>query len=227
MVSVGFKAEKALMKKIKSKAKGAEKAEKATIGDFRSRAPAWVSAEVVKTYNIKKSEITPERGKTGEVKAGEVRLKGKTVGSAALIYKGCPLTPARFGMTPKVPKPSYTLKVEILKGQKKTLGKVKKLTKKQQKNIGRNLVKQGTQNSPRSPIMLMPTGAKSKDKVQFIPLRRVRQVTRGVKGAWEKPATLSMPQMITNPKVAERINAKINEEMTKRLTHNMGRYMGK
>ena len=33
--------------------------------------------------------------------------------------------------------------------------------------------------------------------------------------------------MITNPKVAERINAKINEGMAKRLTHNMGRYMGK
>lgn len=39
--------------------------------------------------------------------------------------------------------------------------------------------------------------------------------------------TLSVPQMITNEKVSEGIYSRINEEMGKRLAHNMERIMKK
>lgn len=41
----------------------------------------------------------------------------------------------------------------------------------------------------------------------------------------ESVKTLSLPQMIDNPNVREQIEDKVNEELAKRLEHNISRFM--
>lgn len=186
-----------------------------TIKDFRQRAPSWVSQEVVKEYNIKKSEISPAKGGSNEKKAGSVQTKGETIASAALVYKGRVLTPTHFGMTPKAPKQSYTLKAQVIKGEKKTWSKVKKLSKKQRKNIGRNFTHQSTKTSSKSPIMLMHTGNKQPGGTNYIPFQRQSKNRNDLKAV----KTLSMPQMVSNEKVEKNIANAINENLGKRFEH--------
>lgn len=104
------------------KGKG-EKVVSRTVGDFKKRAPGWVSQEVVKEYNIKKKEISSSN--KGTRKAGSIRVAGVKLDEIALVYRGKLLTPVHFGMTPKL-RPAngkrYTVKATIRKGQKKSLG---------------------------------------------------------------------------------------------------------
>ena len=119
------------------------------MSDIRKRAPGWIAAEVVQIYGIKKTDITSQT-------AGKVKVTGEKVYDAKIIYNGRMLTPTHFGMTPKAPGANaYTLKASIIKGQKKTLGKVKKLTKKQRAQLGKNFTRSGSRSSQKSPIMLM------------------------------------------------------------------------
>lgn len=209
-----------LNSRLKKDLKAAERAVNGIIGDFKRRAPGWIAAEAAKAYNIKKTEIRPS-GNFGRAPTGNICTRGNKLKNVALVYKGGPLSPVHFGTTPKVPKASYTLKTEILKGQKKTLGKIKKLTKKQRKNIGRNFTHQGKQNSPKSPIMLMSTGAKSggEDKVKYIPFQRQSQRRNNL----EAVKTLSMPQMLTNPKVEKGIESTLSKNISKRMYHYLNR----
>ena len=132
---VGIVNLKELTKQIKNLDKASEKVLNATVRDFKRNAPGWVAQAVVKEYNIAAKEIKPAKKGWKYFKTGSLQVKGDTVASVAIEYMGRRLTPARFGMTPKAPKPgsAYTLKAQIKKGEKKTLGKVKKLTKKQRK----------------------------------------------------------------------------------------------
>ena len=200
-------------RRLRQMNENAERVVELTLKDYKSRAPSWVAQEVTKEYNIKKSEIKPGSGG-----AGSVRAQGDTIGTASLVYKGRVLTPIHFGMTPKVPKAggTYTIKVQIKKGQKKTLGKNKKLTKRQRQNIGRNFRRQGTRNSPQSPVMLLSNGGGG-----YIPFQRKSQRRNDLKAV----RTLSMPQMVSNEKVNETIHKRINEELGKKLDHHMQRLM--
>lgn len=205
---------------MKSMQTAPEKVVEVTVKDFKSRAPGWVATEVAKHYNVKKSEIAPAKYTKSPI--GNVKVKGKTLNSVGLIYKGRVLTPVRFSMKPLAPTGgAYTLKATFVKGERKTLGKVKKLTKKQQKNVGKNFTQQGTQNSPRSPIMLMGTGNKKVGGTDYIPFQRVSKDRNDIKAI----KTLSMPQMVSNPQVEEKIYAAISEKLGKRLNHHVDRYM--
>lgn len=105
------------------------KAVKATVRDVKSRAPGWIAQEVTQVYNIKKSEITPFSGKGAKPKkmAGSIQVRGETIEEMTITYSGRLLTPAHFGMTPKTPPAgkSYTLKMQVVKGQKKVIGRYK------------------------------------------------------------------------------------------------------
>ena len=83
-------------------------------------------------YGVDKKEVTGN-------KLGSMRISGSTMQDLRFTYKGRRLTPTHFKMSPKYPTGgAYTLKATILRGQRSTLGKVKKLTKKQRKALGRN-----------------------------------------------------------------------------------------
>lgn len=211
---------KQINKDLEHMKKAPKKVVERTLNDFRKRAPGWVADDVRKVYNIKKSEITiAKKGKA----AGSIKAVGETIGSVGIVYKGRLLTPVHFSMSPAAPKQTYTLKAQFMKGQKKTLGKVKKLTKKQRANVARNLNKQGTQSSKKSPIMLMHTGNTKVDGVNYIPFQRVSKNRKDVKVI----KTLSVPQMVTNPRVETAIYYDINEKLGKRFDHYVDMYVGK
>lgn len=176
---------------------------KRTLSDAKKRGPAWVSAEVSKVYGIKKAEINNG--------AGTVKVEGDAVSSLRLRYTGRVLTPTHFSMSPKAPKDgggAYTLKATILKGQRTTLGKVKR---NKMKNRAGNFRRENPQKSAHSPIMLMRTGS------TYIPFQRKSTRRSDV----EAIKTVSVPQMVSNEKVAPNIAKSINENLDKRLDHYM------
>lgn len=199
---------------IKQQLEEMKKAPKAVMNamtsDAKKRVPGWVATEVAKVYGVKKGEITGG-------KLGTVKVKGESFDQVKIEYSGRVLTPTHFGMKPTSPNGgSYTLKATIIKGQRVTLGKVKKLTKKQRAAMGKNFRRQGSQTSDHSPVMLMRTGS------TYIPFQRKSFDRKDV----EAIKTLSMPQTISSDRAQEGIQNAINEGLVKRLDHHMKRYMG-
>ncbi|WP_455506444.1 serine/arginine repetitive matrix protein 2 [Gemmiger formicilis] len=191
------------------------KAVKNTVKDVKARAPGWIAAEVVQVYNIKKSEITPASGKGSKPKkmAGSVRITGETIEEIAITYEGRMLTPVHFGLTPKSPPAgkSYTLKMQVVKGQKKVIGRYK------------NTRTPGGPFSERSHNILMGTGSAKADGVSWIPFQRMSRERTDLK----KFTATSVPQMITSELTSERIMTKLQEETAKRLQHNLDRALGR
>ena len=103
------------------------KAVKATVRDVKARAPSWIAQEVTSVYNIKKGEITPSGKNSSKPKkmASSVSVSGETIEELTITYSGRLLTPVHFGMTPKTAPPgkSYTLRMQVVKGQKKVIGR--------------------------------------------------------------------------------------------------------
>lgn len=188
-----------------------EKVMKRIVSDARTRVPGWVATEVTKVYNIKKSEVTPSKVGKATKQAGHIRVTGDTIDSMQIVYTGRVLTPTHFGMTPKTPRETYTLKAEIVKGQKSILGQKKKLTKKQRAELGKNFRRQGRRTSPNSPIMLMPTGS------TYIPFQRKSVDRKDV----EAIKTISMPQMVSSERTSENIERAITEGLQKRVAQHM------
>lgn len=183
-----------------------------TLSDVRKRAPGWIAAEVAKEYGIKKKEV-------GDGKTSSLKIEGKKLPDVRLKYSGRVLTPTHFNMTPKAPKAggSYTLKATIIKGKRSTLGKVKKLTKKQRAALGKNFRREGTRSSDHSPIMLMSTGNTKAKGTNYIPFQRKSTRRSDV----EAIKTLSVPQMIDSERTAPGITKALNDNLGKRLDHHM------
>ena len=179
--------------------------------DAKKRVPGWIAAEVTKVYGVKKGEITRE-------KIGKVKPEGTSFKEARIVYTGRVLTPTHFNMSPKVPNPGggYTLKATIVKGQRTTLGKVKKLTKKQRSVLAKNFTGEGTQRSDHSPIMLMRANGG-----QYLPFQRKSTRRKDI----EAIKTISLPQMVSSPRTEEGIQRAISEGLEKRLEHHMKRFM--
>lgn len=210
---LNFKGYKKVAKQLSKLHKDSEKVVQNTVKDFKARAPGWISQEVTAVYNIKKSDLS-KAFKVSKGAVGKVSIRGTKVDNIALVYSGRLLTPVHFGMTPKVPPKgrSYTLKAEIYKGKKQVIGRYNK------KKI------RGGPYSKRSHNILMPTGAKSEDKVPFIPFQRIGT---GPSKVVEKFTTLSIPQMIKNEKVYAAIQKRIDEGMQTRLQHHLDRALAK
>ena len=177
------------------------------LSDSKKLVPGWIATEAVKRYNLPKSEFTGG-------KLGKVKVRGDSIESTEIVYTGRLLTPTHFAMKPLEPTGgNYTLKATILKGQRKTLGKVKKLTKKQKAALAKNLTRSGTQNSDHSPIMLMNI------KGNYLPAQRKSQNRKDI----EVIKTVSLPQMVSHdghtlkPEIAEVVNTKLK----KRLDHHL------
>lgn len=205
---------KALKKQIEDMKKAPRQVLKALTSDAIKRVPGWVTTEVTKVYGVKKGEIT---GK----KIGTVQVKGESFDQVKVIYKGRVLTPTHFSMSPTAPKPdrgSYTLKATVIKGERKELGKVKKLTKKQRAAMAKNFTRSGTQTSDHSPIMLMRANGG-----HYLPFQRKSTNRKDI----EAIKTVSLPQMVSSERTEAGIQTAINDGLQKRLDHHMKRYMGK
>ena len=205
-----------LKKQIKALEKAPAKVMTSLTSEAKKRVPGWVASEVTKEYGIKKSEITGQ-------KVGSVRAEGNKVSEVRVVYKGRALTPTHFNMSPQSPNPggAYTLKASIVKGQRSTLGKIKKLTKKQRAALGSNFTRSGSRQSNHSPIMLMHTGNTKEGGTNYIPFQR-KSVNRNDVAAIK---TISLPQMVSSKRAEEGIQRAISEGLGKRLDHYMNRYM--
>lgn len=181
------------------------KAVKATVRDVKARAPSWIAQEVTSVYNIKKGEITPS-GKNSSV-------SGETIEELTITYSGRMLTPVHFGMTPKTAPPgkSYTLRMQVVKGQKKVIGRYL------------NTRTPGGPYSERSHNILMGTGNTKAGGVSAIPFQRMSRTRTDIK----KFTTISVPSMITSERTNEKIMTRLQEETAKRLQHNLDRALGK
>lgn len=200
-----------IKKKIDNMQKAPKKVLDSLTSEAKKRVPGWVATEVTKVYGVKKGEITGQ-------KIGKVTPAGNSFKEVRVVYTGRVLTPTHFNMSPKAPNTSgaYTLKATILKGQRKTLGKVKKLSKKQRADLAKNFTRSGTRTSDHSPIMLMPTGS------TYIPFQRKSVNRKDV----EAIKTISLPQMVSSERTQDGIQKAISDNMGKRLEHYMDRYMG-
>ena len=203
-----------LQKHLEEMKKAPKAVMQAMTSDAKKRVPGWVATEVTKVYGVKKTEIT---GK----KIGSVRSEGKSFDKVKIKYTGRVLTPTHFNMKPAAPKEGgggYTLKASIIKGERVTLGKVKKLTKKQRAALAKNFTRSGTRKSDHSPVMLMRANGG-----QFLPFQRKSFDRKNI----EAIKTVSLPQMVSSERTKDNIQAAINDGLAKRLDHHMQRYMGK
>ena len=221
--SAGIRGFDDVIAELKAIEKNAQTVCKRTVSDVATRAPGWIAQGVVDRYAIKKNSITGQKVGSVDVKTTATNGVAYHGFRATITYTGRRLTPARFTMKPAAPPPGragYTLKAEIRKGQSKQLGKVKKLTRKQWYNIGRNFTHQGTRNSPVSPWMLQPTGNKRADGIPYIPFQRVKQPGNMT----EVMRTISLPQMVTQGKngpMHPEVEKHVMEGLEKRLENHL------
>ena len=203
---------KLLKKKIDDMQQAPQKVMKSLTAEAKKRVPGWVASEVTKQYGVKKGEITGQ-------KIGKVKAEGDSFKEVRIVYTGRLLTPTHFNMSPKAPNPGggYTLKATIVKGERKTLGKVKKMTKKQRAALAKNFTGAGTRKSDHSPIMLMRANGG-----HYLPFQRKSTNRKDI----DAVKTISLPQMVSSPRTEEGIQRAINEGLEKRLAHHMNRYMG-
>ncbi len=203
---------KLIKKRIDAMQKAPAKVMSSITNEAKKRVPGWVATEVAKEYGVKKSEITGQ-------KIGKVTPQGSNFKEVRVVYTGRALTHTHFNMSPKAPNPggAYTLKATIVKGQRTTLGKVKKLTKKQRAALGKNFTGTGTRTSDHSPIMLMRANGG-----HYLPFQRVSHDRADV----VVRKAISLPQMVSSKRTEEGIQKAISENLGKRLDHYLDRYMG-
>ena len=157
---------------------------KRTMSDARKRGPGWIAQGVAEEYKVTRKAVA-----SGDL--GRLSVKGN-MKHLQLKYSGQRIDLTEFNLTPKTPKATYTLKAEVKRGEKVAINKVKKPTKKQRKNIGRNFRRQGTRNSTSSPVMLMKMG----NQRNYHPFQRISQNRTDL---WWRKA-IALPQMVTEGK---------------------------
>lgn len=203
----------ALNHQINALTQSSERVLQQTLGEAKQRIPGWVATEVARHYGVSKSEVANQQ-------LGTMRIQGSSLRTLQFIYRGRMLTHTHFKLTPTAPTGgTYTLKATIVKGQRSVLGKVKKPTKKQRKNIGKNFRRQGTQSSDHSPIMLMSTGSQREGRTDYIPFQRVSPNRKDVVAR----KAISLPQMVTSERVTPDLLSAIDEKLGKRFEHYLRR----
>lgn len=172
---------KAVQKELEAINKKADTFMQRCMSDARKRGPGWIAQGVAEEYKVTRKAVT-----SGDL--GRVKVKGD-IKHLQLKYSGQRIDLTQFNLTPKAPKATYTLKAEVKRGEKVAISKVKKPTKKQRRNIGRNFTRQGTRNSPASPVMLM----RMPNQTNYHPFQRVSQNRTDL----SLRKTIALPQMVT------------------------------
>lgn len=200
-----------LREQLQGMDEAAERAVKRTVSDFKSRAPGWISTAVTERYGIKKKEV--KDAITGTKKIGKVNIGGVAVDNVAIEYSGRPLTPTHFKMKPS---------------------RVPAKREKEYRRVPGAGVGQGGSDvamvKPPAPYSVTAEIIKGK-RVKLsddaflgtnrgtgmIPFQRTKQGRTPI----ESIKTVSVPQMVTNPEVAEQIQKNIDEGLSKRLQHHV------
>ena len=228
-IKVEIKNLRGILKRIESLEGAGEKAITNTVNDIKKRAPGWVAQEVTKTYNIDKKEIIP--GSTRKVRgggsekvkqAGKLGVYGETLETMTLVYTGRPLTPLHFKMKPKKPPTKRESKAARIPGEsiqfKGKPGKVAMIRPLKPYEItqmvfkGKETTINGSGKYEGPPFLAKASG-------HYLPFqRKANGKLHGIK-------TISVPQMVDNKEVNDRIYTRLSDETEKRLRHNIKRYM--
>lgn len=193
---------------------------KRTISDFKSRAPAWVSAAVAEEYAIKKAEV--KGAMTGVKKGiGKIKVAGVTVDEISLVYSGRLLTPTHFKMKPSTPPKKREKDKRLIPGQNirsdKAVGAVAAVSPLAPYQVTAEIKKGKRVTFPGQVFLGTNKGA------GYIPFQRESDERTDIKSI----KTVSIPQMITNEKVGEEIQKKIDEGLGKRLEHHLQQQLAK
>lgn len=198
-----------------------------TVSDIKTRGPGWIADGVLERYALSGGKREAKQ-KITSGRIGTLRFRGNNIKKLQLVYKGRMLTPVHFGMNPTI-RPDfgtpYSMRWRVTKGGDRLNTRVKKLTKKQKKNIGRNFTHKSTRTSFRSPWMLQPTGTKKEDGVPYIPFQRTPETNRKMSIV---ARAVSLPQMVTEGKdgpMHPEIATIFNEKLEKRFDHYVDRYL--
>ena len=192
------------------------KAVNSTCKDFKSRGPGWISKAVTAEYTIKASEV--KGALQGSHNVGTVVLGGVKLDDIRLEYSGRVLTVTHFKYTPKK-EAALGKKRGLIPGQYTANGRPvvwafqrKKKAIKVEIHKGQKVDLHGRYDT--TPFITSMKGSPE------MPFQRKGEARTDVVSM----RTVSIPQMITNEKVAEDINDRISDGLAKRLQHHLERY---
>ena len=196
------------------------KAVNSTCKDFKSRAPGWINKAVTQEYTIKAGDVK------GALKAkhncGTTVLGGVTLDDIRLEYRGRVLTFSHFKFTPKGGGVKLKKKRVLIPGQRTTSDSPVVWAYAHKNQNVKVEVKKGHKTTLKGKWMSTPFVA-SMGSSPVMPFQRTAQKRQEVKSM----RSVSVPQMITNDKVAKDINDRIDTELGKRLQHHLDRYSAK
>ena len=213
-INIAIEGAEDLKAKLAKMNKQSETVVKRTVSDFKSRAPAWVSAAVTEYYAIKKSDV--KGAMTGVKKGiGKIKVAGVTVDEISLVYSGRLLTPTHFKMKPTTPPKKRDKDTRLIPGQNiksdKAVGDVAIVNPLAPYQVTAEIKKGHRVTFPGQTFLGTNKGA------GYIPFQRQSDERTGIKSI----KTVSIPQMITNEQVGEEIKKKIDEGLSKRLEHHL------
>lgn len=212
-----------VLKEMESIENKGKKVVERSLGDFKKRAPSWISQAVVKEYNISKSDITGKRKDKDGKEIVKIRVHGDGIKNTYISYTGRTITAAHFSKNMKtipdlenryvrLPYGSGYRMVQLRKPVNATVT-IKKGEKKKLK---------GDHDTP---IFIAKT---SRTKDNYLPFQRTgKKVEKSGLDEMRTIKTLSVPQMIENEEVSKDIRNRINEGMSKRIDHHMKHIMGR
>ena len=219
-INIAIEGAEDLKAKLEKMNKQSETVVKRTVSDFKSRAPAWVSAAVTEYYAIKKSEV--KGAMTGVKKGiGKIKVAGVTVDEISLVYSGRLLTPTHFKMKPSTPPKKRAKDTRLIPGQNiksdKAVGDVAIVTPLAPYQVSAEIKKGKRVTFPGQVFLGTNKGA------GYIPFQRESEERTDIKSI----KTVSIPQMITNEQVGEEIKKNIDEGLGKRLEHHLQQELAK
>lgn len=219
-----------LLSQIDGQADVGKKAVQYTISDIKSRAPGWIASETALVYNIKKSDINPSRieRSNGKDAAVSVSVSGETFESISIVYTGRTLTPIHFSMSPRVPNRQKLKRKRAIPGSNIKFGnsvkygdsKVGMVPIYKKYSIGMAVFKGSRWKIKGKRDMETPFLApvkKGSDK--YIVFQRKGKDRTDMYSV----RTLSVPQMLGNSTVQEKIDKRITESVEQRLQHHLDR----
>lgn len=183
-----------LMKKLNKINKDAEKAVSRTASDMKSRAPAQITKAVTSVYAVKARDVTA---------AGNAAKKTAKPNGQIQVAANSYIDNYQFLYSGRLLTPTHFSMTPSTRpaGGKKYNVKV--------------AIKKGAKKSLGTGVFLAPSGAGTTQ----IPFKRSTQKRLPI----EAIRTISIPQMITNETVAERIQESLQTLLAERMKHNADR----
>lgn len=210
-IYLSFENKDDILHRLEAAEEAGPRAERMVCKEFGRAGQRWVRNEVMKVYNVKRSEITPAKG-SSKADLGTITASGTTVESAQIIYKGRMLTPVHFDMHPNSwPRgTAYDIYGTILKGGQKHLGAYRKTRTR------------GGHYSEKTGALFMGT---SSARYGDVPFGRYSEKRSDIGGF----GTVSLPEMVDSerhgvkPAIEKKRDKWVEEQMEKRIDHYIAR----